>query len=96
MSIENFKISIGDVIKLFGFLSAMAFQWYSIKMEIREQFLQAGFEAEKTKQHFILTDADIAQLKQATQMHDVKFARIFTILSKEFDKPKKITIQPEE
>lgn len=96
MSIENFKISLGDVIKLIGFVSIMFANWYATKMEIREQFLMAGFEAEKTKTHFVLTDNDIAQLKQTTQSHDIKLARIFTIIAKEFDKPKKIELQTED
>lgn len=96
MSIENFKISVGDVVKLIGFLSIMFANWYATKMEIREQFLEAGFQKKINEKHFELVDSDLTQLNNKVNSLERKSQQMLFMLYKEADKPKRIEIENEE
>lgn len=96
MSIENFKISVGDVVKLIGFLSIMFANWYATKMEIREQFLEAGFQKKINETHFATVDADLSQLNKKVNSLERKNQQVLFMLYREADKPKKIELENEE
>ena len=95
MSLENFKISIGDVIKLVGFLSIMFANWYATKMEIREQFLEAGFQKQINEKHFELVDNNISQLNNKVNSLERKNQQILFMLYRDANKPKKIELETE-
>lgn len=96
MSIENFKISIGDVIKLVGFLSIMFANWYATKMEIREQFLEAGFQKQTNEKHFELVDNNVKELSNKVNSLERKSQQILFMMYKEADKPKRIQLENEQ
>lgn len=96
MSIENFKISIGDVVKLIGFVSIMFANWYATKMEIREQFLEAGFQKKINEAHFVTVDDNLSQLNKKVNSLERKSQQMLFMLYKEADKPKKIELENEE
>lgn len=96
MSIENFKISIGDVIKLVGFLSIMFANWYATKMEIREQFLEAGFQKQINEKHFELVDNNVKELSNKVNSLERKSQQILFMMYKEADKPKRIQLENEQ
>lgn len=95
MSLENFKISIGDVIKLIGFLSIMFANWYATKMEIREQFLEAGFQKQINEKHFELVDNNLSQLNNKVNSLERKSQQMLFMLYRDADKPKKIELETE-
>lgn len=95
MSIENFKISIGDVVKLVGFLSIMFANWYATKMEIREQFLEAGFQKQINEKHFELVDNNLSQLNNKVNSLERKSHQMLFMLYRDADKPKKIELETE-
>lgn len=95
MSLENFKISIGDVIKLVGFLSIMFANWYATKMEIREQFLEAGFQKQINEKHFELVDNNLSQLNNKVNSLERKSQQMLFMLYRDADKPKKIELETE-
>ncbi|MCK6649659.1 MAG: hypothetical protein L6Q66_08385 [Bacteroidia bacterium] len=96
MSFENFKISIADVIKLGGFIIALVIQYYTFKMEVREQFLASNFHNQNTDSHFAKLDASDKLQEQKLNVHDIKLAKIFTLLYRDADKPKETKIETEE
>jgi hypothetical protein len=96
MSIENFKISIGDVVKLVGFVSIMFANWYATKMEIREQFLEAGFQKKINETRFTTIDNDLSQLNKKVNSLERKSQQVLFMLYRDADKPKKIEFKDEE
>ena len=95
MSLENLKISIADVIKLAGFIIGLMVQYYTFKMEIQEQFLANNYHNQNTDQHFTKIDAVDKIQDDRLNLHDVKLAKIFTMLYRDADKPKETKIQTE-
>lgn len=96
MSIENFKISIGDVIKLIGFITIMFANWYATKMEIREQFLEAGFQKKINETHFATVDNNLTELNNKVNSLERKSQQLLFMMYREADKPKKIEFKDEE
>lgn len=96
MSIENFKISVADVVKLIGFISIMFANWYATKMEIREQFLEAGFQKKINETHFTTVDNNLSQLNKKVNSLERKSQQMLFMLYKEADKPKNIELENEE
>lgn len=96
MRIENFKISLGDVIKLVGFVSIMFANWYATKMEIREQFLEAGFQKKINETHFATVDNNLTELNNKVNSLERKSQQLLFMMYREADKPKKIELENEE
>lgn len=96
MSLENFKISAGDVIKLIGFITIMFANWYATKMEIREQFLEAGFQKKINETHFATVDNNLTELNNKVNSLERKSQQLLFMMYREADKPKKIEFKDEE
>lgn len=96
MSLENLKISAGDVIKLIGFITIMFANWYATKMEIREQFLEAGFQKKINETHFATIDNNLTELNNKVNSLERKSQQLLFMMYKEADKPKKIEFKDEE
>lgn len=96
MSFDNIKISGSDLIKILSIVGGFTVQHYAFKMEIREQFLANNFHNQNTDVHFAKIDASISSQDQKLNVHDIKLAKIFTLLYRDADKPKETKLETEE
>lgn len=93
---SNFKLTTKEVIAVLMAVSGFFFQWYSLKMEIREQFLEAGFQRKTNEKHFELVDADLSQLNKKVNSLERKNQQLLFMMYREADKPKKIELENED
>ena len=92
----NFKLTAKEVIAVIMAISGFFFQWYSLKMEIREQFLEAGFQRQTNENHFKIVDSDLSQLNKKVNSLERKSQQVLFMLYRDADKPKKIELENEE
>lgn len=96
MNLSDFKFSSKEIAIGLTFIGGFFFQWYTLKMEIREQFLEAGFQKKTNESHFVSVDNSIASLVNRVNSLERKSQRLFYMLYKDFDKPKPIEFKDEE
>lgn len=96
MNFENIKISGTDVIKLIGFVTVSLGQYYAFKSEIKEQFMVNSFHNQTTDAHFERLETSDKLQTEKLNLHDIKLARIFTMIYRDADKPKETKIETEE
>ena len=95
ITMSNFKLTAKEVIAVIMAVSGFFFQWYSLKMEIREQFLEAGFQKKTNETHFQIVDADLSQLNNKVNSLERKSQQILFMLYRDADKPKKFELETE-
>ena len=93
---SNFKLTAKEVIAVIMAVSGFFFQWYSLKMEIREQFLEAGFQKQTNEKHFELVDNNVKELSNKVNSLERKSQQILFMMYKEADKPKRIQLENEQ
>lgn len=92
----EFKLNIKDAIQIGGFIAGFFFQWYTLKMEIREQFLEAGFQKQTNEKNFELVDNNVKELSNKVNSLERKSQQILFMMYKEADKPKRIQLENEQ
>lgn len=96
MSLNNFKLTGKEIIIALSLVSGFFFQWYTLKMEIREQFLEAGFQKKTNEKHFELVDNNVKELSNKVNSLERKSQQILFMMYKEADKPKRIQLENEQ
>ena len=96
MSLNNFKLTGKEIIIALSLVSGFFFQWYTLKMEIREQFLEAGFQKQTNEKHFELVDNNVKELSNKVNSLERKSQQILFMMYKEADKPKRIQLENEQ
>jgi hypothetical protein len=96
MSLSNFKLTGKEIIIALSLVSGFFFQWYTLKMEIREQFLEAGFQKQTNEKHFELVDNNVKELSNKVNSLERKSQQILFMMYKEADKPKRIQLENEQ
>lgn len=95
MDANKLKFEPKDFVKGITLTIAFVSLYFGITMKVENTLLEFGFEKKINSDYRSKSDIKFDKLEAKSQEHDIKLARIFTILYKEFDKPKKIQIQTE-
>jgi len=96
MTLSDFKFSSKEIAIGLTFVGGFFFQWYTLKMEIREQFLEAGFQKKTNEKHFELVDNNVKELSNKVNSLERKSQQILFMMYKEADKPKRIQLENEQ
>ena len=96
MSLSNFKLTGKEIIIALSLVSGFFFQWYTLKMEIREQFLEAGFQKQTNEKHFELVDKNVKELSNKVNSLERKSQQLLFMMYREADKPKRIQLENEQ
>jgi len=92
---SEFKLSFKESIGVISAIGGFFFQWYTLKMEIRESIIKAGFEEKANNVRFLSLETKVSSIETKTNSLENKCGRIFTMLYKEADKPKPFKIEIE-
>jgi hypothetical protein len=92
---SEFKLSLKESIGIVSAIGGFFFQWYTLKMEIRESIIKAGFEKEANASRFESLENKISQLDNKFNALESKCNRIFSIIYADAIKPKEIKIESE-
>jgi len=94
MSIENLKIEFKDVIKLVTLALMLQGYYFAITGKMETMLMDAGYQKRIVEEHSKSFD----KVNDKLSLHDIKLAKIFTMLYRDADKPKetKIEIETEE
>lgn len=91
MSLENFKIELKDVIKLVTLALMLQGYYFAITGKMETMLMDAGYVKRIVEDHTKSFD----KVNEKLGLHDIKFARIFTMLNRDADKPKETKIETE-
>ena len=89
MNFERLKFEPKDVIKAITLTASVVGLYFGITARMESMFLEFGFEKKINSDYRDKADLKFEKLEEKTQEHDIKLARIFTMLYKDADKPKK-------
>lgn len=92
MSFENLKIEIKDVIKLVTLALMLQGYYFATTGKIETMLIDYGYQKKIVENN----SQSIKVIEDKLAGFDIKFARIFTILYKDADKPKQTKIETEE
>lgn len=92
---SELKLSLKETIGIIVGVSGFFFQWYTLKMEIRESIIKAGFEKEANATHFVSLENQIMQIDNKFNALENKCNRIFSIIYTDAIKPKEIKVESE-
>ena len=95
MDANKLKFDAKDYIKGITLTVAVVSLYFGITTKVENTLLEFGFEKRINSDYRSKSDLKFDKLEAKTQEHDIKLARIFTMLYKEFDKPKRVQIQTE-
>ena len=93
---SELKLSLKESIGIVAGISGFFFQWYTLKMEIRESIIKAGFEKEANASHFANLENKIFSIDNKLNGLENKCNRIFSIIYSDAIKPKEIYIEDEK
>lgn len=92
---SEFKLSLKESIGIVSAIGGFFFQWYTLKMEIRESIIKAGFEKEANATHFAILENKISSIDNKFNALENKCNRIFAIMYSDAIIPKETKIENE-
>lgn len=92
---SEFKLSLKESIGIVSAIGGFFFQWYTLKMEIRESIIKAGFEKEANAMHFVSLENKISSIDNKFNALENKCNRIFAIMYRDAIIPKETKIENE-
>lgn len=92
---SEFKLSSKEIVGIITAISGFFFQWYTLKMEIRESIIKAGFEKEANNTHFISLENKISSIDNKFNALENKCNRIFAVMYRDAIIPKETKIENE-
>lgn len=96
MDANKLKFDTKDFIKGITLTIAVVSLYFGITTKVENTLLEFGFEKRVNLDYRNKSDSKFDKLEAKSQEHDIKLARIFTMLSKEYIKQKEIKIESEE
>ena len=96
MDVSKLKIEAKDILKVITLTASVVGLYFGITARMESMLMEFGFEKKINSDYRDRADLKFEKLQEKSLEHDIKLARIFTMISKEFDKPKETKIETEE
>lgn len=88
MDLSKLKIEAKDILKVITLTASVVGLYFGITARMESMFLEFGFEKKINSDYRDRADLKFEKLEEKSQEHDIKLARIFTMLYRDADKPK--------